>query len=294
LPDRCGAADESGLVTYRGGEVELTAHRWPAAGERHGLVLLLHGAGQTRHSWSDTARALSADGWDVVALDARGHGESSWAPDGTYTLDAFVSDLLTVLDGIDERPVLVGASLGGLTALVAEGERGPLARALILVDVAPRLELAGVERIRDFMQSTSRGFDSLAAAAEAVRAYNPGRQGLDRPADGLAKNLRQGPDGRLQWHWDPALLGMISSESSDAVQRRCKQAAARIRIPTLLLRGAQSDVVSDAGVAELRALIPGAEISDVHGTGHMVAGDDNAAFTSRVLAFLAALGATGR
>lgn len=274
-------------MTYRGVNVDLVADRWSAAGERRGMVLLLHGAGQTRHSWADTARALSADGWDVVSLDARGHGESSWADDGAYTLDGFVADLLAVLGGLGERPVLVGASLGGLTALVAEGERGPLARALVLVDVVPRLEMGGVERIRDFMASTSGGFDSLAAAAAAVRAYNPGRQRQARSSDGLAKNLRQGADGRLQWHWDPAVLGMISTESADAVQRRCRAAAARITIPTLLLRGAQSDIVSDAGVAELRALIPGADTNDVQGTGHMVAGDDNAAFTARVLAFLA-------
>lgn len=149
--------------------------------------------------------------------------------------------------------------------------------------------MEGVERIRDFMQSTSGGFDSLASAAEAVRAYNPSRQRPVRSAHGLVKNLRQGADGRFQWHWDPALLDLISLESSGAVQRRCEAAAARITTPTLLLRGAQSDIVSDAGVAELRTLIRGAETSDVQGTGHMVAGDDNAAFTSRVLDFLASL-----
>ncbi|WP_019872993.1 alpha/beta fold hydrolase [Sporichthya polymorpha] len=281
-------------MTYRSAEVELIADRWPPVGRRRGLVLLLHGAGQTRHSWADTARALSTDGWDVVSLDARGHGDSSWASDGTYTLDAFVGDLLAVLSGLAEPPVLVGASLGGLTALVAEGERGPLARALVLVDVVPRLEVEGVERIRDFMQSTSGGFDSLASAAEAVRAYNPSRQRPVRSANGLVKNLRQGADGRFQWHWDPALLDLISLESSGAVQRRCEAAAARITTPTLLLRGAQSDIVSDAGVAELRTLIRGAETSDVQGTGHMVAGDDNAAFTSRVLDFLASLSTTDR
>src|SRR5262245_37741757 len=111
-------------------------------------VLLLHGGGQTRHAWGGTAAALAARGWYALALDLRGHGESAWAPDGDYRLEAFVADLVAVATSLARRPALVGASLGGLASLVAEGEaKAPLAAALVLVDIAPQVQPAGVDRI---------------------------------------------------------------------------------------------------------------------------------------------------
>jgi pimeloyl-ACP methyl ester carboxylesterase len=118
------------------------------AQEQRGTVLLLHGAGQTRHSWSRTARALQRAGWSSVALDMRGHGESSWVLDADYSLDALVADVATVADLLADEPVLVGASLGGLVCLLAAGERRVGCRGLVLVDVAPRVERAGVQRVK--------------------------------------------------------------------------------------------------------------------------------------------------
>jgi pimeloyl-ACP methyl ester carboxylesterase len=123
-------------------------------------VVLLHGGGQTRHAWGGASAALARSNWRTVNIDLRGHGESDWAPDGVYDLDRFSTDVAAVAQQL-HRPVLVGASLGGLSSLLAIGEgRAPNASALVLVDVAPRLEAQGVGRIRDFMAMGVEGFES--------------------------------------------------------------------------------------------------------------------------------------
>ncbi|CAO5154795.1 Alpha/beta hydrolase [Frankia sp. AiPs1] len=253
-------------------------------------VLLLHGGGQTRHAWGGTAAALAALGYRAIALDGRGHGESGWDPGGDYSLNAYVADLRAVLATIDGAPVLVGASLGGMTSLLAVGESGAaLATALILVDVAPRIESSGTDRIKAFMTAYPDGFASLDEAADAIAAYLPGRR---RPRDtgGLAKNLRLGPDGRHRWHWDPAFI--TGGPEAEVRTDRAARATAGVRIPTLLVRGMLSDVVSPRGAAELLELIPHARHVDVGGARHMVAGDRNDAFTAAIIEFLGELGPT--
>jgi pimeloyl-ACP methyl ester carboxylesterase len=266
--------------------VPIAGDRWePPAGHEHlGVALLLHGGGQTRHSWRQSARRLAEDGWTAVTLDARGHGDSGWAPDGDYSIDSMVDDLRRVAGQLDEPPVVIGASMGGMTALIAEGERH-FARAIVLVDVAPRIEPAGVGRITSFMSGSRDGFASLEEAAEAVRAYNPHRRQRGS-LDGLRRNLRQGEDGRWRWHWDPAFMRLPDEASRDLDGSRSRAAASRIGVPLLLVRGMQSDVVSPEGVAELLALVPGARHTEVAGAGHMVAGDDNDVFSRGVLEFL--------
>jgi len=251
-------------------------------------VLLMHGGGQTRHAWRVALTELGAQGWRAIALDARGHGDSGWAADGDYGTDRLCDDLRAVVRALDAKPVLVGASLGGNVALVTEGETPGTARALVLVDVVPQLESEGIQRIIDFMTARPDGFADLEEAADAVAAYNPTRR---RPRDpqGLAKNLRRGADGRWRWHWDPRFMALKSAQRQARVREireRMSAAAARVRVPTLLVRGAQSDVVSAEGVEALRALMPHLETTDVQDAGHMVAGDRNDQFTLAVLNFL--------
>lgn len=156
-------------------------------------VILLHGGGQTRHSWGDTAQRLADAGWYAIALDARGHGDSDWSAEGHYSIDYLASDLRSVCAQLSEKPALVGASMGGMTALIAEGERpagaASICSAIVLVDIAPRSEQKGIERIFAFMSGNQDGFASLDEAAEAVAAYLPNRP---RPSDNsrLEKNLR--------------------------------------------------------------------------------------------------------
>jgi non-heme chloroperoxidase len=249
-------------------------------------VLLLHGGGQTRHAWASTARALGAGGFYAVALDQRGHGESEWATEGRYDLDAFAEDLRVVAHALSRRPIVVGASLGGLAALLAEGEaQAPVLSALVLVDVAPRLELPGVARIVQFMTAHPDGFPSLEAAEAAVAAYLPHRP---RPRDtrGLEKNLRRGADGRYRWHWDPRFVRQEHGLTPEQFMDRMLHSASRLSLPTLLVRGRLSDVLSEEGSREFLDLVSHAEFVDVASAAHMVAGDRNDRFTEAVLDFL--------
>ncbi|MGH7459156.1 MAG: alpha/beta fold hydrolase [Longimicrobiaceae bacterium] len=249
-------------------------------------VILMHGGGQTRHAWSNATRELAAAGFHVLSLDLRGHGDSAWATDGNYRLDAFVDDLLAVIATLTRKPALVGASLGGVISMLALGERDPaLAQALVLVDVAPRMEAKGIAHIRDFMTSHLQGFADIDEAAEAVAAYAPHRP-RPRDSSGLMKNLRRRDDGRLYWHWDPVFLERRVPADPLSMMNRMAQAASRIRVPTLLVRGKQSDVVSEESAEHLRQLIPQAEVVDIQGAGHMVAGDRNDHFNTAVLTFL--------
>jgi non-heme chloroperoxidase len=249
----------------------------------------MHGGGQTRHAWGNAASELAAAGRFAVSLDLRGHGESDWAPDGDYDIGSFAADARAVSAGFAHQPVLVGASLGGLASLVAIGEsKEPVAKGLVLVDVAPRVEREGTDRIRGFMRSGIAGFDRIEDAADAISAYIPERP---RPKDlsGLRKNLRLREDGRWYWHWDPRFLegpNGIDGQRGHIDHDRLAEAAKLVHVPTLLVRGRASDVVSDASVAELIELIPHAEVADVAGAGHMVAGDRNDAFNAAVIEFI--------
>lgn len=248
-------------------------------------VLLMHGGGQTRHSWSGTAGQLAARGYEAWTTDLRGHGDSDWAPDGDYTTDAMVEDLDAVCAEIGRPPVLVGASMGGMVGLVSEGSLRPgRLHALVLVDVAPQLEQAGVERIVGFMSAAPDGFATLEEAADAIAAYRPNRA---RPSklDGLRKNLRRGEDGRWRWHWDPAFLSAKSRDGRSDVDT-LGDAARNLAVPTLLVRGRMSDMLSLEGVATFREQCPHARFVDIADAGHMVVGDRNDAFTQAVIDFV--------
>ena len=257
------------------------------------VVVLLHGGGQTRYSWHATWRVLVEDGWRAWSVDLRGHGDSDWAPDGDYSLDAFAGDIRSLVAQLPGPPVLVGASLGGLSSLVAVAESSPqtdTARALVLVDVAHRLEVTGRERIGAFMTGNVDGFASLDEAADAIAAYNPHRP---RPTDlsGLAKILRQRDDGRWAWHWDPRFVqgkfGSADETRSSVVDPgRLEGAVDVLRVPTLLVRGRSSDLLSEEGARDFLDRVPQAEYADVAGAGHMVAGDRNEVFNRAILGFL--------
>jgi len=269
--------------------VDLVGDEWTPL-ESRGSIVLLHGGGQTRHSWRATGEKLAATGWRAVSFDLRGHGDSSWSPDGDYSMDAHISDVTAICARYPD-PILVGASLGGLISLLAVGEGHVTAQGLVLVDVAPRIEVEGTRRIGEFMREhADTGFGTLEEVADAIAAYNPHRP---RPTnlDGLSKNVRRRADGRWYWHWDPRMLLRVPAdeETRQVAASRFTAAAERVTIPTLLVRGAQSDVLSPAGIEHFLALVPHARFVDVEGAGHMVAGDDNDVFTGAVGKFLAAL-----
>lgn len=249
-------------------------------------VVLLHGGGQTRHSWADAMHELVSDGFYVLSFDARGHGDSDWSPDGNYSLESMASDLRALITELRTPPALVGASMGGAAALYAVGTvEQSIASALVLVDVVPRVDPEGAARIWRFMAANPEGFASLEEAATAVAAYNPNRP-RPRNQAGLLKNLRRGADGRLHWHWDPKIIRRPHRLEPPDLAEPLLAACAGVRIPTLLVRGMLSDVVGDAGIREFREHLSQLEVVSVAGAGHMVAGDRNEAFNNAVIGFL--------
>ncbi len=252
-------------------------------------VILAHGGGQTRHSWGGTAATLAARGHRVLSIDLRGHGESSWARDRDYSMNAYRDDALRALDWLGEPAAWVGASLGGMAGLYTVDAAPERCTGLVLVDITPRPAAAGVQRIMQFMAAkATEGFADLEEAADAIAAYQPHRR---RPKDlsGLAKNLRLGEDGRWRWHWDPAFLSDPNRTTEHARERRhdeLEAMARRLRVPTMLVRGRLSDLVTQAEVDEFLEMVPHASYVDVEDAAHMIAGDRNDVFTDAVVAFL--------
>lgn len=259
-------------------------------------VLMLHGGGQTRHAWEATATSLADAGWRAVTVDLRGHGESSRPDPPAYALDDFAADVRGLVASLADEPIVVGASLGGIAGLLAVTEPPRAAAAgLVLVDVAHRFQPRGGGRIVSFMEAHPDGFASLADAAEAVAAYLPHRA-RSRDPGGLRHNLRRNEAGRWVWHWDPEMLRQARPLIEDQAQlsARLGTAATRLRQPCLLVRGADSEVL-DAGIArEFVALAANATAAEVADAGHMVAGDNNDAFTAAISAWLQTTAGPGR
>lgn len=249
-------------------------------------VVLMHGGGQTRRSWHGAAREFAAAGYHVINLDARGHGDSDWPDDGCYSLDVLARDTRGVIASLPGPVALVGASMGGVTALhLAASGLAPAVAAVVMVDIVPRVEQEGSDRIQAFMRAYPTGFASVEAAADAVAAYYPHRPRPSEPS-GLQANLRKRPDGRLYWHWDPRLIdGPYALEPPD-FSDPLLAASRSLRIPVMLVRGLRSDIVSDAGVEEFRGVIPHLEVCEIPQAGHMVAGDRNDVFNAATLGFL--------
>ncbi len=267
----------------------LAADLFDGGGE---TVLFLHGGGQTRRAWDNTARKVAAAGKRAVSVDLRGHGESAWSRKGHYSFADYGADVVALLRQLGERfggrATVVGASLGGLSALVAEVREGPLARALVLVDVVPRMRSDGVARIQGFMGARMKeGFSSLAEAADAIAGYLPNRK-RPRSLDGLRKNLRLDADGRFRWHWDPAFLDGPRNVNYGAVEL-LEDVEAKLHglgLPVLLVRGMESELIDAEAARDFVARLPRGRFVDVSGAGHMVAGDRNDVFCDAILAFL--------
>ena len=269
-------------------------------GEDGPPVLLLHGGGQTRHAWKKTGDLIARLGRVGYAVDQRGHGDSEWVANGAYAFSDFAADARVLADTLAERsglrPVAVGASLGGIAALLAEGgpNRPPdhgVFSALVLVDITPRVDLAGVAKVQGFMRAhANEGFGSIDEAADAVAAYLPHRP-RPRSHEGLKKNLRLHSDGRWRWHWDPRFLDgrRRVGPGSGQIEQGLVDAARHIRIPTLLVRGASSELVQERHAKDFLELVPHARYVDVSGARHMVAGDRNDQFAGAIEGFLSEL-----
>ncbi|MEH6591781.1 MAG: alpha/beta hydrolase [Halioglobus sp.] len=267
--------------------IRLTAHAF--GNPENPPVLLSHGGGQTRHSWGATAEALANAGWYAVSYDHRGHGNSSWSEDGNYDLDRFAEDQRELALQFSIPPVLVGASLGGLAAMVAEGESdGRVFSAVVFVDIVPRMSQQGATDVIDFMGThMEEGFANLDEAADVIAKYTgrPRRKDIS----GLRKNLRLDEDGRYRWHWDPRFVRQRSSPDQLADPDRLSVAVSNMSLPMMLVRGQLSNLVTPQLAEDFLQLAPHAHYVDVADAHHMVAGDRNDIFGKAVIDFIADL-----
>ena len=266
---------------------EIIASEW--GDNMNPLVIMLHGGGQTRHSWKGVAAKIASLGFHVIAHDLRGHGESFWDSDGDYTFDAHRDDLVRIIKQLGKKANLVGASLGGMISLSLAGhvEESKHCSGLIMVDIGMRPNDEGSDRIVEFMRSGAKGFASVEEAADAVSGYLPHRE---RPKDisGLKKNLRLKEDGRYYWHWDPLFLtdrtGM--GEVREERFKQLENSAKRITVPTLLVQGALSDILTNKEKEEFLNAVPHARFAEIQQATHMVVGDKNDIFAEAIVDFL--------
>lgn len=256
-------------------------------------VLLAHGGGQTRAAWSKAADTLAKAGHQAIAIDMRGHGESDWSPTGAYEFGDFAADLVSIAAQLPARPAVVGASLGGLAGLLAEGELQPgVFSSLTLVDVTPHMKAEGIAHILGFMRAhLADGFASPDEAAAAIQAYLPHRQPRNKSST-LDRYLRKGDDGRYRWHWDPRFVSSVNRDTPDRSTNRFAEAARRLKLPVHLVRGASSNLVTTRAAQQFLQLVPHAVYTDIAGAGHMVVGDRNDAFSDAVVHFLRELAPT--
>lgn len=264
--------------TYHSGDVTIVSHE---AGPFDGTpVILAHGAGQTQGAWKRALPAGASQGFRMISYDLRGHGESSWSPSEAYGIESHVSDLVAIATGLDRPPFLIGASMGGAIALSYAGQGHPIS-GIGLVDVAPHVNMASAERIRNFMQSAPEGFATIEEAAAAVSRYLPDRP-RPKDASGLRRNLRE-ENGRFHWHWDPV---MFAPGRGQRDPEQLRSAARRLTAPALLVRAGQSEVLNDESVEDFLDLVPHAQVTVIESADHMVAGDDNDGFHRAIFDFL--------
>ena len=270
------------------GDIKIAADVWGSNNEE--LVILLHGGGQTRHAWGDTGKKLAEAGYHSVALDLRGHGDSEWHADGDYSIRAYKDDLASVINEIGKPARLVGASLGGMASLALDGDEinSDLCTALIMVDIGIYPDPVGSDRIVSFMLSGEKGFDSLENVAKSISDYLPHRK-KPKDLEGLKKNLRLKSDGRYYWHWDPRFIRRRPGSRDRRYFDLQLKAAEKVIIPTLLIRGALSDVVTMEDVDYFLSVISHAKFVEIEKAAHMIAGDRNDIFAEEAIKFLKSL-----
>ncbi len=260
-----------------------------ALGDSHDpLVILLHGGGQTRHAWGATAKKLSHSGFYALAIDLRGHGDSDWSEEGDYAIESYRDDLVSIIEEVGKPAFLIGASLGGMISLSTAGDTKyqELCKALVMVDIGIYPNEDGSNEILNFMSSGFTGFDSLEEASNAISSYLPHRE---KPKDisGLRKNLRLKEDGRYYWHWDPKFIeSRTSNPDRGEYRKKQRNYAETVTVPTLLIRGALSNVVTQEEVDDFLTTISHAEFVEIDKAAHMIAGDRNDIFANAAITFL--------
>lgn len=250
-------------------------------------LLLLHGGMQTAHTW-DFFAASVCDRYHVVALDQRGHGDSDWAPDGYYGRDAYLADLDAFTRAIALAPFgLIGLSMGGRNAIHFAATYPERVRALVACDVGPEVRPEGVEAIRRFALMPDE-LDTFEDFVQRAHEFNP-RRSRESLRGSLAHSLKQLPNGKWTWKYDRIFRDPVRRPQPTTGERATLWSyLEKIACPTLVVIGAQSDVMSpEVGERMLRVLPPQSELAIVPNAGHVIHGDNPEGFERVVSPFLA-------
>lgn len=257
---------------------------------RHALVLL-HGYAESLAAWEEVALDLSRD-YRIVTLDARGHGDSDLAPDMDYSRAAQVSDLEIVIETLGLQAVtLVGHAMGGATAICYAAEHPEVVQALVVIESAPEVLRSGVETLRRLV-GAQETFVSLDDAADLFREYYPYATGeqLDRR---VRASLAVAEDGGYRWAFDPVFLDPTARPpEADPGQRRLSnlwECVERVQCPTMIVRGAETDMLTPEAIQRLHRRIIGSRVSLIEDAGHAVPTDQPAALAQHVREFLQSL-----
>lgn len=258
---------------------------WGARGRRP--ILFLHGGGLNAHTWDLVCLALLGE-YHCVALDQRGHGDSEWSPVGDYSLSSQVRDIEGFIEKLELKQLLVvGHSMGGFAAMAYTAKYARRMAGLVLVDVAPELNPSGTARIRNFL-AQDRELDSVEAFVERAMAFNPLRN-PELLRRSLLHNLRQLPSGRWTWKHDPNRV-RPTPESMRARQEEIMREVNHMTCPTLILRGAHSDVLTDEGAERFARALPDGRWLRVEGAAHTVQGDNPRGLVAAMRPFMREVG----
>ena len=248
-------------------------------------MLFLHGGGLNVHTWDLVCAALKPER-HCFALDQRGHGDSEWSPVMDYATESHAEDLDAFVShrGLD-RFVLVGMSLGGANALAWAGRHSDRLAALVLVDVGPEVRQAGVRKIAAFT-SEATPLDSVEDFIAKALAFNP-RRDATLLRRSLLHNLRRMPDGKWMWKYDQRHRGRAMDPAAAARRRELLwSAVSKVSCPTLVVRGAESDVFHDEDAERLAGALPDGRWVKIANAGHTVQGDNPAGLLVAVRQFL--------
>ncbi len=239
--------------------------------------VLLHGGAQTAHSWDDFAPVVRGD-YHVYALDQRGHGDSDWSPDGDYSRQTQCEDVAAFVSALKLSPfILAGLSMGGINTITYAARYPETVKALIIVDVGPEIETRGRENIQNFTRIDE--LDSFEAFIERAHRFNP-RRSLENLRQRLSHNLKQQPNGKWTWKFDQKRLG--AGGRSGIGPEGLWEDVRKIRCPTLIIRGGESDILTPEAAQRLQAAIPQSRLAVVPGAGHSVMGDNPSGFAEAV------------
>jgi flavin reductase (DIM6/NTAB) family NADH-FMN oxidoreductase RutF/pimeloyl-ACP methyl ester carboxylesterase len=243
---------------------------------------LLPSSGQTKEFWHGSARALAAAGRYAICIDLRGHGDSSYAADGRYDLDAYIRDLKAILAALPSRATVVAAGVGAIIALTAVGESAPhLVSGLALVDVNIWFEPDTMQRLQAAVLGRTTGSTAPTQIAEALAAALPGEPTPAVTGRMLAA-FAYNEDGHLEWRGDPRALAFTGLVTQ---QDRLAAAASCIATPVTLIRGSLNSTISNESLRRLQSMIPGAELAEIEGAGHLMATDREDELNAIVLDF---------